>query len=218
MTAEETEHDKKRKRREMLLALFALLLLDTHHTLNDYATRFLTGALTLTELHDALVTHLAAAHAHAAYLGRSLAGSRKPFGSADQQFAASVMFGQVLFLSGLLQDLQGGKYRAADDGTLPNALTARLWAYCVRCYGTANEAWGLTLGPDARFLWFLGVNVEHHCDVCPERQAESQVEPYTLDTIPGWPGDCSTPCLWNCDCTVKTTDGEECFPYPGGSS
>lgn len=199
------EQDRDRKRRELLLALFALLLLDTHHTLTDYADRFLAGTFTVAELHDSMVSALTNAHAHAAYLGRSLAGSRKPFGSADQQFAASVMLGQTLFISRLIADLHDGKY-TVDGGGVSDGLSRRLQWYAWRLRGTAEEAWALSLPAGTLVNWIT--TAEESCPDCQEMQADN---PHEADKLDKYPGSGQTICALGCKCFLETTDGQRCF-------
>ncbi len=123
------------------------------------------------------------------------------------------MRSQAPYITKLLNDLSNARYPVGEDGGIPDALRLRLWWYAERLRGTVNEAWGFGHPPGQQFLWNLGVNVESHCDVCPERERESHVVPYTAATIPGWPGDFSTPCKGFCDCNVTTVDGDECFPF-----
>lgn len=207
------EEDKKRREREALILLYLLLIDDTFNDLTRQITEYLTGSVSIHNLAHSFTGTLIGAHAQATYYGRRLAGARLPPGRTDDAFARTVMHGQGPFIARLMDNLSDGRYQAQPDGGIPDALRLRLWWYAERLRGTTNEAWGFGHPPGTGFLWNLGFNVEQHCDVCPERERESHVEPYTAATIPGWPGDFSTPCKGNCDCGVTTVDGDECFPF-----
>lgn len=205
---ETTEQADKRKRRELLLALFAVLVTDTHKHLMAQCALYLAGSISVHSLGRVFADALMGAHTQATYYGRMLAGVSSPLAEADTQFARSIVQAQSGYLAALLNALSAERYPQVTGGPMNPALVQRLHLWAIRLGGTANEAWGLALPPGTRIHWRLG-RVEHHCTVCPERAAGG---PYTVDTMPGWPRDFSTPCLGNCDCDAITDGGEECFP------
>jgi len=209
----QVDADRKRREREALVLLYLLLIDDTHAHLSQQVTQYLSGSVSVHSLSRSFTATLFGAHVQATYYGRRASGVTQPMGEADEQFATVVMRGQASYITKLLNALTSARYPFKDDGSIPDALRLRLWWFAQRLRGTANEAWGFGHPPGTRFLWNLGVNVEKHCEVCPERERESHVEPYTAATMPGWPGDWSTPCGGACDCNVTTVDGEECFPF-----
>ena len=210
-TPEEAEK-RKRREREALLLLFFFLIQDTRHTLTRAVMLYLAGTLAFGDLSDALASTLTDAHAHAAYLGRRLAGARGPFGAADRQFGATIAFEQAGYLQGLLHDLESGRYAAGDDGELPGDLANRIRLYVLRCRGTALEAWSLALPPDTLINWVLGPNT-NHCPSCPQFAAGS---PYRADSLPTTPGSADCICLSACKCHLETLGGATAFPVPEG--
>lgn len=215
VTADDTtEETRKRRDRELLLALFLLLVSDCNHELTAYCSQYLAGTISLVRLQEMLTTHLTSAHAHAAYLGRRLAGNRQPFSQHDQQFGAWVMYGQVRFLQGLIGDLRAGRYGERTASETPDtteatvavsaALSARLSLYAIRLRGTANEAWTLSLPPDTLLDWVLGEPETHHCQTCPERAASG---PYLASRISFWPGDGTSECGVRCLCEWQIAGG-----------
>jgi hypothetical protein len=201
-----TDAEKRRRADEeaMLLGLFAILSRDTVHRLREIVTAYLNSMSTFWTLSDSLVAALSDSHAHASYLGRRLAGSRTPYGHADQLFAASVMAEQSVFLQGLLQDLQAGKY--ADGVT--GALAARLAMYARALRKTANESWALNLHEGTLINWVLSDVPEKHCGRCPELAAGS---PYPSHALPTYPASGELPCKVNCLCHLETVDGAGAF-------
>jgi hypothetical protein len=202
-----TEEERKRKERDLILALFLLLSQDTQHTLTSRIQDYLHGSLTYFALTDALTAALMDAHAHAAYLGRRLAGNRQTFGVYDAQFSQVVMLGQSPYLQRLVTDVVTGKYTPDADGTLPGDLTSRIGMYVKRLRGTANHAWALSLPADTLIYWRLG-STEQHCTGCPPLAEGS---PYTNATLPTVPCNGDTPCLTSCDCFLETETGERGF-------
>lgn len=184
--------------RALILAAFLLLLRDTHTSLSGKVVAYLQQSLSLYELANALTADLLGAHTHAAYLGRRLAGNVAPLGLQDQQFAQSVLAEQAPYLTGLISDLHIGRYPLGEDGELPADLLARLLLYARRLRGTSNEAWARTMPTDTVYDWVEGDT--HPCAVCPER---AKGGPYTAETLPGFPGDGSTPCKSNCGCGLR---------------
>lgn len=209
----QTAEDREAKRKAETLALFLALLLLTKKKMAASVMAFLLGEMHAEDLSQNLVTILTNAHAQATSLGRRLAGGNPLHETSNLHFAIAVMTTQIGPLARFVIDLRNGRYLLV-DGELPKDAQTRILLYVLRVRGTANDAWRRTLDKATRYLWNLGFNVERHCNVCPEREAQSHVEPYTNETIPGLPGDFSTPCLGFCDCNVTTTDGETCFPYP----
>jgi hypothetical protein len=198
------------KRRSLILALFLLLMQDVLETLIALILAFLRGQSTVALLTYNLTNALIDAHAHAAYLGRRLVlGNTSPYGQSDRLRGAVAMAGQVPFLQRLVSDLQTGtRYPLTPEGALPGVLTARLTLYAKRLRGTANEAWLESQTAGTMIIWQLG-STERHCGDCPSLAAGS---PYHAQLLLQTPGDGSTQCGSNCDCSIMTTTGEEAFP------
>jgi hypothetical protein len=211
VSAEKKKPRKPSDDEELLYAALAMLQRDLQSEMGGMIQQYFQQSLQIVSLQWGLTETLVRTYAHAVYLGRRLAGNTEPPGPNDENYARTVVYEQARYLAGLLADLAAGKYVLNADGSLPSALLRRLLWYARRLRGAANQVWGLAQAAGTLFLWNLG-QTENHCAVCPEREAESHAQPYTAETIPGWPGDFSTPCLGGCDCTVTTVDGRSGFP------
>lgn len=141
-------------------------------------------------------------HTQAAVLGRKLAGNNGPEGAADRAFARAVMLTQQEFLARLVREIAAGKYGPLTDG-IPRDLARRLEWWVRRLRGTAEEAWVRAAPPGTLFRWHLGHS--EHCDDCVERATHG---PYTIETLPGYPGDGSTECGLGCHCWLEMVDPE----------
>lgn len=201
-----TDAERQKRTEEELFLLFSLLTRDTRHQLEQIASGYYAGSVSAWQLSDRLVQALNSSHAHATYLGRRLAGKRQPFGTADQQFAASIVIGQGQYLRGLVSDILTGRYTPKEDGTINAALAARLALYAARLRGTALESWLLNLPQATMVRWVL--HPAEHCEDCISRAEGS---PYDAHTIPWTPSDGSSACGVNCKCTLETVDGQAGF-------
>jgi hypothetical protein len=68
--------------------------------------------------------------------------------------------------------------------------------------GTANELFVMA-SVLYSFDWVMG-GAEQHCERCPELARNS---PYAWDMLPTVPKSNGTPCLYNCRCYLKRSDG-----------
>lgn len=149
--------------------------------------------------------------AEATVLGRRRAGDDAPPEDDDRKFAWLALEEQKGYLDGFVEDLKDGRYEDADDKLDTDAIEKRAKLYSSRLTGIANEAYVLASDEEELWEWVLGGS-EDHCGVCPERAANG---PYKADELPGHPGDNSTPCKFNCLCSLKRSDGREGFkPTP----
>lgn len=187
---------------EAFLLFFRHLQADTATTLIDTYKEYLSGRITLTQMQEAFVTTLTGGHTQAAHLGRRRAGVTDPLHPADEAFAQTVMFEQARYLSGLVSDILSGVNSEAQ-------IVNRLGMYADRLRGTANQALGAALPQDAEVFWDLGAL--DHCTqtpgfpyVCTQLAAGG---PYTVATIPTWPGLFETPCCGSCGCQVRFASG-----------
>jgi hypothetical protein len=199
--------DAARRDEEAIYVLWRLLARDTDHNLQEIVGGYYAGTVSVWSLSDRLVTALHEAHSHAVYLGRRLAGDRRPYGRHDQDFAASVMIGQGRYLRGLVSDIITGKYPVGADGALPADLVRRLNLYVNVLRATALHAWTLNLPAGTLVNWTL--HPAEHCEDCTSRAAGG---PYDAHTIPWHPADGSSACLTNCKCTLEIVGGGEGFP------
>lgn len=164
----------------------------------------LDGFLDADELHPLLKQQLVNYHAQAAALGRARAGLVTGVTAADMRMAQLVMQEEAEFLDGLIYELRRGD-RYVDPATgevARDVIQARAQSYSGRFLGTANEAFIAVTPEGMMFDWVLGA-VEH-CYLCPEIAAGS---PYTYKELPAVPGGNLTPCLFNCKCYLRRSDG-----------
>lgn len=177
--------------------------------LDALALRWERGELDTREWGEAFQALLVDEHSQAARLGRLLAGADGPLNERDRLMGIAAADRQGEFLRAFLDDLDGGRYLDDEGNPFVPRWRANLYRGAVR--GTANESF-VDAGPaTAQYLWVLG-GAEESCSDCPRLAAESQVFPFTPDTIPAFPGSGDTPCLGNCKCKlVRLSDGLESF-------
>jgi len=187
---------------EAFLLFFAHLQSDTATTLIDTYKEYLAHRLTITQLQQAFITTLRGAHVQAAHLGRRMAGVTDPIHPADEAFAQVVMFDQGQYLARLIGAVSSGSDSEAQT-------INRLRMYADRLRGTANQSLGLAMPQDMEVIWDLGAL--DHCTrtpgfpyVCTEIAAGG---PYTVATLPTWPGMFETPCCGSCGCSVRFANG-----------
>lgn len=98
-------------------------------------------------------------------------------------------------------------------------LRARMGSYVGRTRGTANDGWVSAAPAFTLYTWNLGA-VEMHCSECPVLAADS---PYLASADTGQlqyptlytkPGECDTPCLFNCTCTLSRASDGATGPQP----
>ena len=133
---------------------------------------------------DQAVSVMAGGYAEAMTAGsRDASGDYEDTPEQDPEYidgqAQDAAEAQRGYFLGLLQDIIGGLSVAAT--------TARLGLYAATLRRQYNVAYGTTAiqaNPDAYLVWELGSN-EFHCQPCLNRAGKQ----FTLDTLPGWPGD-----------------------------
>lgn len=97
----------------------------------------------------------------------------------DNGTAQQAAEGQRGFLTGFLQDIAGG--------LSSGLIGSRLGLYASTLWKAYNQSYGntvMTAHPDYVIIWELGDNSDH-CQPCLDRDGKE----FTLDTLPGWPGD-----------------------------
>lgn len=149
-------------------------------------------------------------HTKATLIGRQRAGDFTPEEEDDRHFGRRITDVEMTFLEGFVEALAEGRYEGEDGSLDLDRIRRRARSYSGRMTGTANEAFALASGDDL-IEWVLGEPETAHCegeDSCPERAEKG---PYTASTLPGFPGDNTTPCLFHCLCTLKRTDGVTAF-------
>lgn len=202
------DSERKPINRKLAQSLLHIVGHDAQKNLTEYVGRLARREMAAATLGAEAVALLADAHAHAAYLGRRLAGVPGAFGQADIDFGEAIAQEQGLFMSRFVNDIESGKYLLESGELDEKAIQRRADMYVKRLLGTANEAWAAAHPPDAQIAWRLG-GTENHCPECP---AYAEAGPYRADSLPAHPGDGSTTCGTNCLCYLENTDGEQGFP------
>lgn len=202
MATEDGNGDEKR--RKALLLLLLLLLSGTEGQIDDLVDSLAAAAISPQTLADQAYALLIPAHAHAAYVGRMLAGNTQPFGGLDQAFGQAAADEQRPFLTAFAGDLLSDRYREPDSGAWRvAAIKGRAALYARRLLGTANETWALSLPEGALIWWHLEPEADH-CDECPVLADNS---PYAVQDLPAYPGDGKTACTTNCRCWLSSDAG-----------
>jgi len=195
--SKQSSGDHTRRLRELI----ALLLLLCGDDTQDLIASSITAATWARRIQDSLE----GAHASAAALGRSAAfGASQPVTEADKILGKAIAAQDSLFLHGFREDIESGRY-TDDAGELrEKAIAARLHLYGNKLRATANQAFAEASDPGTLYLWLLDDDA-HHCSGnhgvnCPDIAKGS---PYTVSSMPTWPGDGATPCGTNCRCSVR---------------
>jgi hypothetical protein len=178
----------------------------TRQRTDTLAEHVAQGFISPTEFGDQMASLLTIAHTRAVVLGRHHAGDTAPEEADDREFAEQVIDGESEFLHAFVRDIAEGRYQDADGEWRLAGLQRRAGMYSDKIRGTAQEAWGLALPEGTLFFWHL--NDAAHCLDCPELEENS---PYTIDTIPTWPGKGETECRTSCRCWTRTNDGRDGF-------
>lgn len=166
-----------------------------------------TGSLSVDEAVSRGLAAFLESHANASHAGRALNGVSHGVDAADRALGRVTAMEQAVYFEKFAASLEGGKYQR-DDGTLDEAaIERRAGLYTTRLRGTANEAWALSLPDDDLVIWELGGS-EESCSVCPDLAAQG---PYKRAELPTFPGANETPCLFNCNCQLRSQSGTEAF-------
>lgn len=208
-------------------AAFNKMILMAAIALSSLSTRIANNDITAKQFLALFLLLLLQFHTEAATVGRLHADVDIDPGTdptrfeshIDRNAAHAAVTLQKPFAENFADDILEGKYSEVVDVDPitgepvdgPNsiltlkvdAITKRALMYLVALSVTANRAWAAHLPDGLTFDWVLG-DEGIHCDVCPERASKG---PYTIDTLPGYPRDGSTPCLIFCKCRLRTSDG-----------
>lgn len=197
LLAEIDAQQKYRKPKVPKDADFVKLATATKRKVNRIVDKLATGVLTDAEFIEAMVDVLLDGHTEAAVMGRKLAGDLSPAELDDELFAQVVVDGEGKYLARFLNDLQIGRYLDADGNRLTAQIRARAQLYPGKLRGTANETFILASADNETFAWHQ--LAAEPCDDCPRIEAGG---PYTLATIPSYPGDGRTQCRTSCGCVL----------------
>lgn len=222
------------KRREYWLLAFGMLQASVEDQLTVFVSSLVNGWFTPNQMGAAAIHTLTPAHATAYTFGASFQGYSIPQ-YQTQAYIDRVMDEQEDFMVGFVDALDNHDTRyiksleqlypdlgteeeilarvASGDLHLPpavgsdeywdeKAINHRMQLYAERLRGTANWAAIDTLDVTDEIRW-KDVKDKSECEVCAERGMTIWLK----DTLPGVPGDGSTPCGVRCRCELELLDG-----------
>lgn len=104
----------------------------------------------------------------------------------------------------LALDERDPRYFDEDGNVIESEVLRRMRFYQGKLRG--SEGWGHVDAkpPSIEIFWTLG-QVEDHCEDCPYL---AEISPWSKDLLYTTPGACDTPCLFNCKCHLKFSDGD----------
>jgi len=127
--------------------------------------------------------------------------------------AEAIVLEQQEFFESLQRDIVDGRYTNPDGSIRTDPINTRLFNYSKRIRGTANRAWFDNIPFTTLVMWQLGQ--KEHCQptqgfdfTCPELAARGFISKSAMPTVPG---ECKTPCYFNCGCEIVTRDGQTSF-------
>lgn len=191
------EREEKRAARRPSQANYRAMISKAQKACSALLDQLVAGDINLaTFQHNALMiiedTHIAAG-----VLGRQKAGDVSARSASDAVWAYAPMRDDKPRFDAFMAQIRNKDPRYVDqEGNLrQDTIQNRFNLYTQKARGTANVAYTASSPNDALFDWVM--LHDEHCAVCPVRQEGS---PYTKLTMPGQPGDGSTPCRVNCGC------------------
>lgn len=190
---------------------FAALHSDTAERLATLAHQWAAGYWSSGTWAGEMDAILLDAHTSAVVIGRSHAGDDAPLEADDREFAIPIVAEEGHYLQGFRDAMERGEFTLPDGERDGEAVARRASLYAGRLTGTANQAFTVTLPPDAEVSWILGASDENNCEACP---AIAEGSPYPASSFDLWPGSNSTPCMQNCRCGIFTEGGIEGFVIP----
>jgi hypothetical protein len=176
--------------------------------LTEIAQQYVQGDFDFAAASDAAFNAFAENHAHAAYAGRNLAGATDAYGELDIAVGQLIAEEQAQYFETILRDALAGKFNNEDGELDLEALEGRADRFTARLRGTANESWINALDSEEDVYWVLGSPPSGSCSVCPDLADNS---PYKVTELPTYPGAGETPCMFNCDCTLRTESNKTGF-------
>lgn len=191
----------KRALRRPAQAQWRSFFLDLSLALGSLVDRLAGRDIDVPSWREATGATLENGHVGASVLGRQRAGDLADQNVLDLIVGRSAFRLDIPYLERFARQVADGAYDDGAGGLRTAPMKQRLELYAQRTRGTANAAFVGASGDDL-FDWVM--LAAEHCDVCPKRQAGS---PYTVRTLPSYPGDGRTPCLANCGCVLVRHDG-----------
>jgi hypothetical protein len=185
-----------------------------HNELLRVASFFMSGRLALEDIEARIQELLERGHTAAHLAGQQMSGY-SPSVSKAIQAGHQAALGQNSYVRGLVTVLlsRDPHYWDADANQWRHeSLASCFGSFVGRTRGTAYDGW-VSATPNSRlYNWNLGVG-EEDCEDCPDlaetgpwlANDTSQLQYPVLYTMPG---DCETPCLITCTCTLsRVSDG-----------
>ena len=201
-------NDDDKRRRDYLLLLLALMR-RFKKRLMKLGVWFAAGELDNNIFRDEFEAVMAGSIAHANAIGYTLARaqttgdwSQEPtISPSDMAAAVALIQMRRKYLDEFIADVQGGRYTDDQGSISAAAVSARSAMYVGTAYYSANRTWLNSLPSEMLIYWNA---LPGCCDGCSARQEGG---PYTRASLPGIPGDGSTPCMMNCRCSISTDTG-----------
>lgn len=187
----------------------------------DLARAVATGALSIEGLEERMMAVLLAGHEASHYAGQEMSGFR-PSQVLAARRGRQVALAQNSFVRGLVTALDGRDPRYWDEGAeewRSLALEARMASYTGRMRGTATDGWVAAAPAQTLYAWRLG-GAEEHCADCPTLAADGPylgqggTDQLAYPILYTKPGECDTPCLFNCKCRLERLSDGALSPEP----
>ncbi len=145
-------------------------------------------------------------HANSHLIGRWLGGEgeRPSTNEADRRIGRQMADIESPFWQDFREALRQKDDRYFDeDGNLrEDQVLRRMQMYQGKMRGTANL--GFVNGSPVELTWNWRLGTKEHCEDC---LYFASLSPYLASEIVAHPGDCSTACLFECDCHWEREDG-----------
>lgn len=162
----------------------------THSTLESLTRSLYSGNINIAQWQIAVASELKDAHLAQAMFAR---GGRANMGQAEFGRVGQTLREQYGFLARFAEDIASGRQ------SLAQALTR------VNLYGNATQQsyWSEYAQGNKGKKFYYRLSPAEHCPTCLTRAAGN---PYTFDNLQGYPGDGSTQCKANDQCTLEALD------------
>jgi len=175
--------------------------------LDKIAGRLFSGKITPEKWYEEAAAQILAGHVDSWRLGRMLSGDLRGPNDDDVLLGERLFSGQNDFLLGFYDRIEAGDYTDEEGNWREDLLRQHQRAYVSSMRATANEAFVEASEDSEEFDWVPGP--AEHCESC---LAFARRGPYSKLTIPAYPGDGSTECVFNCHCRLRRrSDGLEGF-------
>lgn len=176
---------------------YPIFMREVDDNMRDLLRRWL-GGMDASAFYIAFDQILFDGHTQAHLIGQAQGGAAFPSIGFGRFAGRQVADEETFFLRGFVDDMLSGKY-TKDGEVQAFRILDRMRMYQGKMRGTAARGFVDSSKDEDRFIWKLG-GAEDHCGDCPELAQMSAEVPFDKSTLFQYPGDGSTPCLWNCKC------------------